>query len=189
MIRFVFWSMTGLLALMLTACGFQLRGLGDTARPYPFTSLYIDSSLPVAAQVAAIVRLDPRVKLLTSAQHADAVLRIVSENKDKVILTIDRSGTADEYRLNYKVAAQLFMRGEQVGDVMVVKQFRDMTYSENQVLGKGQEENLLWADMLQGTAQQLLYRMSSDRMNHAVAAANGSASAPATKAPNAVGQP
>lgn len=190
MIRYVSWAITALLALTLAACGFHLTGLNpDTMRPYPFTSLYIDSTQPIAAEVAARLRLDPRVKLTTSANSADAVLRILAEKKTRDIQTIDRSGQANEYRFTYEVSAQLLMHGEPIGRNMVLKQFRTMTYADSAILGKDQEEALLWSDMLRNTAQLLLYRMSSNNMAREVASAAAAAAAPQPKAQHAGSQP
>jgi LPS-assembly lipoprotein len=182
--------MTALLAMTLAACGFQLTGLNpDTMRPYPFKSLYIDSTGPVANEVAGRLRLDPRVKLVNSANGADAMLRINGEDKIRDILTIDRSGQTEEYRFNYVVRAQLFVHGEPVGPQIIISQFRSMTYSESSILGKGQEEALLWNDMLHDAAQQLLYRMSSDQTVKAVASEAAGVPAPVKKAPDASSQP
>lgn len=165
MTRSVSWAIAALLALVLGACGFQLRGLdASSQRMYPFSSIYVDSSLPVAAEVTTLLKMDSRVTLLPSANKAEAVLKILSENKVKEIETINRSGSANEYRLNYTLTARLLINGEQIGKDIVLRQFRSMTYSDNVILGKGQEEDLLWADMSRNAAQTLLYRLSSNQM-------------------------
>jgi LPS-assembly lipoprotein len=184
MTRYVSWTITALLALVLAACGFQLRGLNPaTQRPYPFTSVYVDSITPQAAEVSRLLSLDTRVKLMKSATGADAVLRLLGVSQTTDILTIDRSGQANEYRLNYTVTARLYLHGVPLGDDIVIKQFRTMTYSEADILGKGDEEQLLWTDMLQDTAQQLLFRLSSDQMIQAAASAAAGVVPPVTKAP------
>jgi len=177
MTRSIFWSMTVALSLLLAGCGFELRGFEpSTAHPMPFTSLYIDSTLPVANELITRLKLDPRIKLASSAKDADAMLRITSETRYKDILTIDRSGQTAEYRLNYAVEAQMFLHGEAIGAPIVLKQFRTMTYNDNSVLGKGQEEDLLWTDMQRDVAQLLLYRMSSGQMINAAASASAGVS-------------
>jgi LPS-assembly lipoprotein len=190
--RYVSWASSVLLALILAACGFQLSGLNpDAMRPYPFGSIYVDSTQPVAQQVIARLQLDKRVKLVNSADKADAVLRIVSENKIRDIQTIDRSGKTNEYRLNYVVIAQLRMHGEPVGKDIKLQQLRSMTYSDSAVLGKGMEEDLLWSDMSRTVAQNLLYRLTSDQMVKEAASVSAGVVAPASsaKASNAVSQP
>jgi LPS-assembly lipoprotein len=181
--------MTVLLALLLAACGFQLRGLEpSSAHPLPFTSIYIDSSSPIASEVKSRLALDSRIHLKTSAKDADAVLRIIGEEKLRDILTIDRSGQTNEYRFTYIVTAQLYLHGEPIGEPIVLRQFRTMTYNDNSILGKGQEEDLLWTDMRKDVAQLLLYRLSSDRMVQAAASAAAGVTAP-VRGPDAGSQP
>lgn len=189
MIRHFSWLSVCALALLLTACGFHLRGLGDaaSARQYPFRSIYIDSNLPVAVEISTRLKYEPSVQLLASATHADAVLRIVSENKSKDISSIDRSGTANEYRLSYSVTARLFMKGEQVGPDIVLRQARTMTYSDSAVLGKDQEEALIWTDMQRSVSQLILYRLSTTKVREA--AAQVEASAALGKVPDAGARP
>jgi LPS-assembly lipoprotein len=177
------------LVVLLSACGFHLRGLGDpgTARQFPFHSLYIDSSLPVASALAARLRYEPTMRLLPSATNADAVLRILSETRNKDISSIDRNGQTNEYRLTYSMTAQLYMDGSPVGPQIVVRQSRTMTYSSSVVLGKGQEEDLLWNDMVSDAAQLMLYRLSTNQMHKAAAAV--AASAALGKAPDAGTRP
>jgi LPS-assembly lipoprotein len=189
MTRHFSWLTACVLAVFLAACGFHLRGLGDagSSRQYPFRSIYIDSSKPVAAAIAGNLKYDPRVRLLSSATHADAVLRIVAEHKSKDISSINRSGQTSEYRLTYSVTARLYMKGYQIGPDIMLKQFRTMTYSDSTVLGKDQEETLLWDDMMRNSAQLMLYRLSTTQMNRA--AADAEASAALGKAPDAGARP
>ena len=189
MTRCISWSMTVLLALLLAACGFQLRGLEpSSAHPLPFTSLYIDSTSSIAGEVRSRLALDPRIKLKTSANEAEAVLRILGEDKLRDILTIDRSGQTNEFRFTYIVTAQLYMHGAPIDEPIVLRQFRTMTYSDNSILGKSQEEDLLWTDMRKDVAQLLLYRLSSDRMVKAAASAAAGVTAP-VRGPDAGSQP
>jgi LPS-assembly lipoprotein len=190
MTRYVSWTLSVLLALLLAACGFQLRGMNPaTMRPYPFTSVYVDSSVPLAKEISRLLKLDPNVTLLDKAKGADSVLRIISVDQTTDILTIDRSGQANEYRLTYIAKARLYFHGAPLGDDIVIKQFRSMTYSDSDILGKGSEEQLLWTDMMQDSAQQILFRLSSSQMINDAASAAAATVAPAAKVPNAGSQP
>ncbi|MBV8647600.1 LPS assembly lipoprotein LptE [Paludibacterium sp.] len=177
-----------LLAMTLAACGFHLRGLDSTPRAFPFSRLYIDSTQPAAQQVAAALKAYPQLTILDSANGADAVLRITGEGRNKEVSDIDRSGQANEYRLNYSLTAQLWVNGAQAGRDIVLRQSRTMTYSDSVVLGKDQEETLLWNDMTRTAAQLLVFRLSSQRMiQDAASAAAGVV--PDSKANDAGHQP
>ncbi|TDR80521.1 LPS assembly lipoprotein LptE [Paludibacterium purpuratum] len=177
-------------AVVLAACGFHLRGLGDsTQRTFPFTRLYIDSTLPVAQQVTTALKSYPNVTVVDSVKGADGVLRIIDEKRDKDLSAIDRSGKANEYRLNYRVTAQLWINGMQAGRDIVLNQSRTMTYNDAAVLGKDQEEALLWSDMARNVAQLMIYRLSNNQMLRDAASAAAGVAPPDAKTNNAVSQP
>jgi LPS-assembly lipoprotein len=191
MTRFLTWAISALLALLVTACGFHLHGYDQSQmRPFPFKTLYIEGSGGVAGYTSDWLSRDPRVKLVKSANGADAVLRVTGESQNKEISIIDRSGSTSEYRLNFVFTAQLRMNGEPVGKDIELRQSRTLTYSDSQILGKDQEEALLWADMQRAVVQVLVYRLSSDQMlkDAASAAAGMAPPAPKSKTHNAGSQ-
>ena len=174
--------------LMLAACGFQLRGMGNQPRQFPFTTLYIDSASPFGLQMISVIKTYPQVKLVSSAADADAVLRIISERPSKDISSIDRSGNINEYRLTYTVTAQLWMNGSQIGKDIVISQFRTMSYSTIDLLGKGSEEALIQSNLLSNAAQLMIYRLSSRQMLYASERAR-EASAPVSRVHHVITQP
>lgn len=191
MTRSLSWLLSLALASLLAACGFHLRGLDNSgAREFPFKTLYIDSSAGVGSILADRLKFEPGVKLVTTARDAEAILKIPGEQRNRDISTIDRAGQASEYRLMYRVTAQLFIHGEQIGKDIVLTQTRTMTYSDNEVLGKSQEEDLLWSDMQRNAAQLLMYRLSTGQIRkEAASAAAASAMKPPVRASNAVRKP
>jgi LPS-assembly lipoprotein len=186
MSRFLTTLSALLLVTLLGACGFHLRGLGDsTPRAFPFSRLYIDSQLPVAQQLATALKAYPNVSVVDSAKDADAMLRIIDEKRNKDLSAIDRSGDANEYRLTYTVTAQLWINGAQVSRDIVLSQSRTLTYNNSAVLGKDQEETLLWNDMARNVAQLMIFRLSNTQMLRE--AASAAAGAPAATQTNNAG--
>ncbi|HYR05776.1 MAG TPA: LPS assembly lipoprotein LptE, partial [Gallionella sp.] len=91
-----------LTTLMLTACGFHLRGQAGL----PFGTLYLDaanSNTPLIADLRRNLEAS-NVKLVNTAEQADVVLNIVSEIPEKQILTLGGSGRVSEYQLRYRVS-------------------------------------------------------------------------------------
>ncbi|WP_215779320.1 LPS assembly lipoprotein LptE [Paludibacterium sp. B53371] len=182
-------SMLFLLGL-LAACGFHLRGLADgTQRQFPFSRLYIDvgAGSRLAAPLLLAMKSYPNIQVMDQAATADGVLRILSEKTNKDLSSIDRSGQASEYRLSYVVTAQVWINGRQIGPDIVLNQSRTMTYTDSAVLGKDQEETLLWGDMARNVAQLMVYRLSNTRLLRE-AASEAAAVAPAARASDAVTQ-
>jgi LPS-assembly lipoprotein len=148
-----------LLPLLLSACGFGLRGVTAPLQPMPFSSLYLSGGSPMVANLRHILERDGQVALPGKASDAEAVLVIDGENYSKDILTINRSGKINQYQLNYQVDAHVLKKGAPFGPPIEVRAHRDFVYSD-QVLGKEQEENFLKDDMMKDVAEQLARRLA-----------------------------
>src|SRR3989338_6585949 len=95
-----------LTALLLTACGFHLRGQVGM----PFDTLYLDAANPRTAFIADLRRnLEANnVKLVNSAEQADVVLNIVREIPEMQILALGYSGRLNEFQLLYRVSLRAY---------------------------------------------------------------------------------
>jgi len=149
-----------LLSLALSACGFHLKGLGTPSRPLPFASLFLDGKGNIAGPLSQALKRTPNLTVTKDAKSAEAVMTVVEENASKDIQTINSGGKINEYLLIYRVTARVTLKGEQLGPDMTTVVRRSMTYSDNTVLGKDQEEALLWTDMYNDAADQLVRRLS-----------------------------
>ena len=105
-------------------------------------------------------RFRPDVTLSSTAGEADAILTVTEERSSKEVLTINRSGKVNDYELSYRATARLTVRGEAYGNPMTILARRELSYVNNQVLGKEQEEQLLYRDMQQDAAGQIVRRLS-----------------------------
>lgn len=148
------------LSLVLSACGFHLRGAVDL----PFDTLYVDSRAApgVGAELALSVRTGTRTRLATSPAEAAAVLQVVNEGREKRILSLSGAGRVREYELLYRVSFRLLDRNKQ--ELLPTRQVelrRDMTYDDTQVLAKQAEETLLYNDMQGDAAQQIIRRVAA----------------------------
>lgn len=146
--------------LVLSACGFHLRGVGVPLTPLPFESLYIDNSTSLGPELNTVFRRDERITLTSNANAADAVLKVYGEQSQKDILTINSAGNINEYLLTYRVEAQVLEKGVLIGQPMTILIRRTLGYSDSSILGKQDEESLLWRDMRNEAAEQILRRLS-----------------------------
>jgi LPS-assembly lipoprotein len=148
-----------LTTLLLNACGFHLRGQAGM----PFNALYLDAPNPNTPFISELRRnLEARqVKLATTAEQADVVLKIISVISDKQILTLSSSGRVTEFRLIYRVSLRAYDQKKQdwiPAEEMVLR--RDYTYDDTKTLAKEAEENLLNQSMRSEMAQQIMRRLS-----------------------------
>jgi LPS-assembly lipoprotein len=148
-----------LFTLLLSACGFQLRGHAGM----PFQSIYVDAangSTPFVAELRRNLEAND-VKLTTTAEHADVILNIVSEVMDKQILSLSGAGRVSEYQLYFKVSLRAY--DNQVHDWIPAEEMlirRDFNYDDTQILAKQQEEAMLVQSMRDDMVQQIIRRLS-----------------------------
>ncbi|POZ61272.1 LPS-assembly lipoprotein LptE [Chromobacterium alticapitis] len=147
--------------LLLSACGFHLRGLGGTIKPLPFASLYLEAGgKAIESDLRTVLARQPKLALLDQPKGAQAVLSVVNESQSKDILTINTGGKINEYQLTYVATVRLVLNGVPMEPDMTATVRRSMNYSDNQVLGKQQEEELLWTDARRDAAEQIVRRLA-----------------------------
>src|SRR6187402_521348 len=83
--------------LLLSACGFQLRGTA----PLPFDSIYVQAaqSSQLATQVRRVVRSGSNTRLTNRPEEAQVILQILNELQEKQILSLTGGGRVSEYQL------------------------------------------------------------------------------------------
>jgi len=148
-----------LTVLLLTACGFHLRGQAGM----PFSTLYLQASNPGSQLIIDLQRnLEANhVTLVNSAESADVVLDIVSEISDKQILSLGGSGRVNEFNLRYRVSLRAYDLKQQdwiPADEITLR--RDYSYDDTRILAKEAEENLLIQNMRSDMVQQIVRRLS-----------------------------
>lgn len=147
-----------LLALLVAACGFQLRG----AQPLPFSSLYIAENWELGAMLRRNIRALGSTQLAESPQQAQAVFTLIGEAREKNILSLSATGRVREYQLRYRLAFRVHdLKGKEYIAPTEIVLVRDISFSDERVLAKEQEEALLYRDMQSDMAQQILRRMAA----------------------------
>ena len=145
--------------LFLGACGFQLRG----SYTLPFDTLYINlpETNELRTMLARSISAGTSVTLAAQPRNAQATLVVVSDASTKNILALSAAGRAREFRLQrtftFRVVNPAGLEWLKESQIVV---YRDMTYSDDQVLSKGFEETLLWRDIQSDLTRQVLRRLS-----------------------------
>ena len=148
-----------MIILLLTACGFHLRGQAGM----PFDTLYLDAANPGTPFIADLRRnLEAnKVKLVNTAEQADVVLNIVSEIPEKQILTLGGSGRVNEFQLRYRVSLRAYdLEGQDWIPAEEIMLRRDYIYDDTKILAKEAEETLLYQSMRSDMVQQIVRRLS-----------------------------
>jgi LPS-assembly lipoprotein len=149
------------LALLLAACGFQLRG----AQPLPFSSLYVAEDWELGVILRRNIRAYGSTRLASSPQEAEAVLTRIGETREKNILSLSATGRVREYQLRYRFAFRVHdLKGREFIPPTEVVLVREISFSDDRVLAKEQEEVLLYRDMQNDMVQQVLRRMAAAKV-------------------------
>lgn len=152
-----------LLAVALTACGFQLRGSNGQYH-MPFQSIYLGFSdtSPLGTELKRNLRGGDAVVVVTDAAKAEAKFDVLSETRGKTILSLNSQGRVREYLLTYTLVFRVrdAKDAELLGSTEISLK-RSIAFNENQVLAKESEEALLYRDMQSDLVQQILRRLAA----------------------------
>lgn len=150
-----------ILPLCLTACGFHLRGMGNTA-PFAFKRLYVSAQpAGVGDSLAQLLSYRPDVTVVPKAEQAEAELFIEQEGVDKQILSINRGGRVSEYELIFHMSMRLNLHNQEVISPTALTLRRSYSFDDTNLLGKDAEEQLLIRDMRTDAAQQIMRRLAA----------------------------
>ena len=162
-------------ALLLASCGFHLRGQASL----PFESIYVSGSPVFANQLKRAVRAGSQTRVTDNPKDAEVTLQILSELRERVILSLSAAGRVREITLRYRLSYRLTdSKGKEyiLPTELVLR--RDLTYSDTDVLGKEQEENLLYRDMQNDAVQQVVRRLQVAKLDLDSSAAKNAPKAP-----------
>lgn len=148
--------------LALTACGFHLRGSNLKDVQFAFKSLYLKapSETPFVTDLRRMLKAN-KIEMTTTADKAELVLEVVSEQPLKQILSLSGAGRVQEYQLFYRVSLRAY--DNQQNDWLPADEIslsRILPYDDTQVLAKEQEEATLYKDMRGDAVAQAVRRLN-----------------------------
>jgi len=156
------WSRASALALvlLLSACGFHLRG--DAA--FPFTSIFVNapSSPPMTTELTRSLASASTAKVVESATTAEVVLEVPVVIDDKDVLSLSSGGSVREYQLVKRVQFRLHDKDGldwmPAGEIVVRRSY---TFNETQVLARDLQEQRLLREMQTDAVQQIIRRLQT----------------------------
>lgn len=154
--------LAGFLAVALGGCGFHLRGPQRLAFASlhigvgPYTELGAELRRQVGSTGSTVVVEDPA--------QAEARLQVLANVREREILSLSGAGKVREYRLQQRIRFQLVDKaGQSLIPPTEITAQREYSFDDAQVLGKVQEEALLYRDMQSDLTQQLMRRLAAFR--------------------------
>jgi LPS-assembly lipoprotein len=147
-------------ATLVAACGFHLRGSTEL----PFRTLWVGFSdaSPLGTEFRRYIRSGTSTRLVENAADAQARLMVLSESRDRDILSLDNTGQVREYVLYYIFVFKVDDgKGRDYISPTRITLKRDISVDNNTILAKQAEEELLYRDMQSDLVQQLLRRLAA----------------------------
>ncbi|MAD75340.1 MAG: hypothetical protein CML20_11220 [Rheinheimera sp.] len=145
------------LAVMLSSCGFHLRGNLPLSQ---FPAIYVQSE--AHSQLAQLLNQRLRqnsVQLLDSMQADAPTIQLVSDTLERRTLSLFPSGQVAEYELIYKVSYYLIMPGQEPA-FNQFELYRDYQDDPNQALAKARELDLLLGELRQQAANRIIRQLA-----------------------------
>jgi LPS-assembly lipoprotein len=147
--------------VLLGACGFHLQG----HHPLP-TQLRV-SYVQAADRQSDFVQ-DLRKELLTSgaqlmadSKDATAVVRILTDNFQRRVLSVSVTDQPVEYEITYTVRFSVMFGDKEVLPVQEVSAVRDYTFDETILLAKQNEEAILREALARDLADVVMRRLTN----------------------------
>lgn len=150
-------------ALMLSACGFQLRGShGETALPFKTIYIGLPDTSVLGTELRRYIRASGDTTVTPDPKAAQAIVEVLSETRDRSILSLNTQGRIREYSLFYTLRFRVIDNaGKELLPPTDIRLKRDISFNESQVIAKEREEEMLYRDMQSDAVQQILRRLAA----------------------------
>ena len=147
---------------LLSGCGFHLRG--PQALDFATVHIHVPEQSEFGAQLRRLIATTGTTRVEEDAARAEARLQILANDRGREILSLTGAGKVREYQLVQALRFQLLDRaGKALIPPTSLSARREYTFDDSQVLGKEQEEALLYRDMQNDLVQQLMRRLGAAR--------------------------
>ena len=146
-----------LIFLMLTACGYHMRG--SIAMPETLKNLYVfNASSALQSELSDVVKAS-KGHLAASPNEAGLVVKIISEDIRTRVLSIGSSGKSNESELNYFLQFQFYDNQEnQIMEEQRIEIAREYFNDQTAVLAKSNEEQILRKEIYKQAVRMMLLR-------------------------------
>lgn len=153
-----------MLSLLLTGCGFKMRGQTEL----PYTSIYSNISRNSSFGIY-IYRLlkasSPDTVMVDSPQQANIIVTQLALNRTRTEVSLNADGAVEEYELGLTFQ---FSVTDAAGNILIEPTILNSTqllpYDESAASAKSAEMVLIYNNMEKGIADRLYRRLTSEEM-------------------------
>lgn len=153
-----------LMVLLLTACGYHLRGELDL--PDDMKTVYMEGASPALVNQFRQALMNSSVRMVDTRAEAGTVIMVSDEDTLKKASSLSSSGYANqfglEYRFNYEV---LDNNGKEVIASRPIEIRREYFNNQQLILGKDNEEVVVRNEMYQQAVRTMLNQIRAGLRN------------------------
>ena len=154
-----------ILYLILSGCGFHLRGTSSVALPPELSALRVTMGgtgyPPLLVEVRNALLALGNVRLTDDVSASVPVLQLLGESSTSQVLAIDSSGRISAYLLNYRVDYSLIGADKKpLLQSQSVKLQREYGFDRLNVIASEKQSEFLQNEMRRDVAQQILRRLA-----------------------------
>jgi LPS-assembly lipoprotein len=153
-----------LLGLVVSGCGFHLRGSGESAAlPASLQTLELSSADPGNGVMRSLrTRLRSNgVTVATTSQPATPELNLGAEQVQERIISLNSSARAGEYSLTLQVSFQLIEGGSVILGPETVTEEQIYLADPDNAIAKSEEAELILGEMRNALADQIIRQLAS----------------------------
>jgi LPS-assembly lipoprotein len=161
--RYLRLILLSLALLLLSACGFHLRGAMEFSADV--STVYIqadDRYSPFYRELVAVIRKN-NLGPASNSSGADAIIRVLRDDTMRRTLSVSARNVPVEFEIYYVVQCAVIVHGEQIVEPHRFILTRSYTYDETKVLGKANEDVMLTNALAQNLVGQLMQAISAAR--------------------------
>jgi LPS-assembly lipoprotein len=146
-----------IMVLLLTACGYHLRGALDL--PAGMNNVYLEGgSAQLRDQFNRAMEISS-VPLASSPETAGIIVKIFNEDSQRRILSLGSGGTANDFELSYRFDYELVDAKNKVLSARQPIEIKREYYNDQvAVIAKGNEEAVIRNEMYQQAVRTIVNR-------------------------------
>ncbi len=129
-----------LLLLVITSCGFHMRGMTEIS----FKTISLEGKeLSFSKNLKKILNTN-KVAIVSPTENPELRVELLSEESEKRILTLSGQGLVREFEIFYRVRYRIKTSDSEIwSQENIIETRRDFTYSDSNLIGKEEEERQL----------------------------------------------
>ena len=129
-----------LLLIVITSCGFHLRGMTEIS----FKTISLEGKeLSLTKNLKKILNTN-KVAIVSSTENPELRVELLSEESEKRILSLSGQGLVREFEIFYRVRYRIKASDSEIwSQENIIETRKDFTYSDSNLIGKEEEERQL----------------------------------------------